>query len=201
MLHELEPTAAGATQGGGALALQKRQAVAVPGGFAERCAHWPQERMGFPHRNAEGAAGEAFIGSDGKLGSGGFTCPRCRCAGTPAPAPFEALVLLSTQRSLNSARGGDVWTVHVTMGPRWGRSCSGGRISLSACPNCMIADRFWLLTPMHPHNIFSALHTFSRSWRRCEQSDRLTLILSEGRRAACKTGEYSVIRLDGNLAN
>ena len=35
--------------------------------------------MGFPQRNAEGAAGQAFVGQDAKLQSGGFTCPRCKC--------------------------------------------------------------------------------------------------------------------------
>lgn len=60
--------------------------------------------MGFPHCNAEGVAGEAFIGSDGKLGSGGFTCPRCRCAVTPAPAAFEAVVLQPTNYLSKSAQ-------------------------------------------------------------------------------------------------
>jgi hypothetical protein len=42
-----------------------------------------QVRMGFPQRNAEGAAGQAFVGQDAKLQSGGFTCPRCKCVLKP----------------------------------------------------------------------------------------------------------------------
>jgi len=41
--------------------------------------------MGFPQRNAEGAAGQAFVGQDAKLQAGGFTCPRCKCGFLPAP--------------------------------------------------------------------------------------------------------------------
>ncbi len=32
--------------------------------------------MGFAHRNPDGAEGLAYIGSEVKLGSGGYTCPR-----------------------------------------------------------------------------------------------------------------------------
>ena len=45
-----------------------------------------QVRMGFPQRNAEGFAGAAFVGEDCKLGSGGFTCPRCRARVVELPS-------------------------------------------------------------------------------------------------------------------
>ena len=49
--------------------------------FAQECkATCVQVRMGFPQRSAEGAAGQAFVGQDGRLQAGGFTCPRCKCA-------------------------------------------------------------------------------------------------------------------------
>ncbi|CAK0742284.1 hypothetical protein CVIRNUC_001385 [Coccomyxa viridis] len=35
-------------------------------------------RMGFAHRNPDGIDGTAYIGAECKLGTGGFTCPRCR---------------------------------------------------------------------------------------------------------------------------
>lgn len=36
--------------------------------------------MGLAHRNPDGIDGTAYIGTECKLGSGGFTCPRyCAC--------------------------------------------------------------------------------------------------------------------------
>lgn len=47
--------------------------------------------MGFPQRNAEGGAGQAFVGQDAKLQAGGFTCPRCKCGFLPAPPVSSSL--------------------------------------------------------------------------------------------------------------
>ena len=38
-----------------------------------------QVRMGFAHRNPDGAEGLAYVGADCQLKTGGYTCPRCSC--------------------------------------------------------------------------------------------------------------------------
>mmetsp|Transcript_11153 Transcript_11153/g.33448 ORF Transcript_11153/g.33448 Transcript_11153/m.33448 type:complete len:453 (+) Transcript_11153:338-1696(+) len=55
-------------------------------------------RMGFPQRNAEGVEGQSFIGSDARLGSGGFTCPRCKARVSELPGACHvcALTLVSS---------------------------------------------------------------------------------------------------------
>ena len=63
-----------------------------------------QVRMGFPQRNAQGFAGAAFVGEDCRLGSGGYTCPRCRARVVELPSRCGAALTLTLTLRCHAGR-------------------------------------------------------------------------------------------------